>query len=313
MKKEKWFVWGMGMLALLFCLMNAMAARSTTDWKAEWNRMDGSTATIPLSEALMERLLSMEDGAAVGKVKHSTTPVAYVRLIDAALGNINIGQGPEVADLIFVTPPSEEELAYAISRDVELEVIPIAKDALVFLNNTRNPVEGMTAEQVKAIYQGKITRWSEVGGEEEGIVAYQRPGNSGSQTLFEQLLMQGEEPMEAPDGWSWSSMEDLLSEVAKYSNGESTLGYSVFYYVSNMYPDPSVRMVAINGIYPSKESIADDSYPYVSYYYAVFRSDLPKEDPLRQLVEFLLTDEGQRLVEAAGYVPLRPLGEEANR
>lgn len=297
----------LGVALSLVCALGGGLAEETAPFdESLWGRMDGSTATIPLSEKLMEHFLGLAPGQAMGRVTHSTTPVAYVRLIADAK---DLWEG-EQKDLIWVTQPSPEEMAYADTSGVELEVIPIAKDALVFLNNTTNPVDGLTQQQLLDIYQGKTNRWSELGGQDTGIVAYQREKNSGSQTLFEHLLMEGQPAMEPPEGWRVSTMGYLVDVVAGFENGPGALGYSVFYYVSNMYPNPALRMLAVDGVAPTKETIADGSYPFTTYYFAVLRTDLPQDDPLRELVAFLLTDEGQRLVEEAGYVPLAPLEKE---
>ena len=68
----------------------------------------------------------------------------------------------------------------AKEKGVELEIVPIVKDAFVFFVNTENPVESLTLEQIQGIYTGNIKNWKDVGGDNERIVAYQRPANSGS-------------------------------------------------------------------------------------------------------------------------------------
>lgn len=72
---------------------------------------------------------------------------------------------------------------------MELEFISVVHDALVFLNNVQNPVTGLTQKQLRDIYTGKISSWEKVGGEDGKIIPFQRQGGSGSQTLFDKLLM----------------------------------------------------------------------------------------------------------------------------
>ncbi|MCL1898119.1 MAG: substrate-binding domain-containing protein [Micrococcales bacterium] len=250
-------------------------------------RIDGSTATIPLMTAALEELRGNADG-----MEFNTTPYAYDNLIEGE------------KDVIFVTAPSEGELAAAEAAGVELEVIPIVKDALVFLDNTANPVTGLSQQQVKDIYTGAVTNWSQVGGVDQAITPYQRPVDSGSQTLFLQLAMGETIPLDAPAELRPGAMDELIEVVSAYNNSEKALGFSVFYYAQEMYAKDNVRLLAIDQVEPTHASIADESYPYLTYYYAVVRSDEPEDSTARQLIEWCLTDEGQQVFSAASFVPL---------
>ena len=139
-------------------------------------RIDGSTATIPMIRAALRLLRGTDD-----HMEFNTTPAAYDNLIDKS------------ANVIFVTAPSQEHLEAARKAGVQLEVIPIVKDALVFLVNKDNPVTGLTGQQVQDIYTGKVNNWTNLGGDDTPIIAYQRQTNSGSQTLFLQLAMKNSE------------------------------------------------------------------------------------------------------------------------
>ena len=253
------------------------------------SRIDGSTATIPLMTAALRLLRGTDDG-----MHFNTTPDAYDNLIAGS------------KDVIFVTAPSQEELAAAQEAGVELEVIPVVKDALVFLVNTANPVDGLTQQQVKDIYSGKITNWSQVGGADEAIIPYQRQINSGSQTLFLQLAMGDTVPMDAPEEIRPGGMDGLIDVISVYDNSDQALGYSVFYYTQQMYVKDNVKLLAIDGVAPTTETIADGTFPYLTYYYAVVRKDEPADSTARQLIDWCLSDEGQQTFAAASYVPLDP-------
>ncbi|MDR2771489.1 MAG: substrate-binding domain-containing protein, partial [Clostridiales Family XIII bacterium] len=138
----------------------------------EYPRVDGSTLTIAFSEAAASAVMKLPIEEARLYVLHNKTHPAYTNLIDGK------------ADLIFVTPPSEDEAAYAAENGVELELIPMLNDAFVFLVNEANPVDGLSRDALRDIYAGAITNWREVGGSDAAIVAYQRPENSGSQTAM---------------------------------------------------------------------------------------------------------------------------------
>ncbi len=258
-----------------------------------WDRIDGSTATIPLTEGILADRLGISPEEAASRAVHSKTDMAYRNLI--------YGQ----ADLIFVTAPSEEVLASAQEERVELEVIPVTKDALVFLVNAENPVDSLTQQQLVDIYTGQITNWEEAGGSDAAIKPFQRPLASGSQTLFLQLLMKDVEPTQATPDLEMASMGGLIDAVADYDNAASSLGYSVFYYATDMYLSNQVKLLEVDGVKPTKETIAAGEYPLGSYYYAVMRKDTAAGHPARRMVDWLLSSEGQAVAEKAGYVPLQ--------
>ncbi len=317
--RRKGFALGMVLFwALALGLADASAeeaafARFASLWDA--GKIDGSTATIPLSRAMLAHFRGVDpDGI---EYEHTTTPFAYDNLLYA--------DGDKGATLIFVTPPSAfdirefilyndlerdgESMEEAFSRILPevFDVIPVVKDALVFLVNVENPVTNLTRQQLVDIYAGKITNWKEVGGNDEPIVAFQRSDRSGSQTLFEALLMDGVKPMRPPIEWLQDTMGYLVDSVAGYDNGPVSIGYSVFYYVSDMYGSDRIRLLAVDGVAPSRETIASGAYPFCTNYFAVMKKDLPDDAPERALVDWLLTDEGQRVAARAGYVPMRPL------
>lgn len=120
--------------------------------KPDFPRIDGSTATYPLSMEIGKELLGLDDTSVKGFITHQTTHNAYVNLVNGS------------ADIIFVTQPSPDEYALAKQKGVELEVVPICKEGFVFLANKENTMTSLTVKQVQDIYQGKITNWKAVGG-----------------------------------------------------------------------------------------------------------------------------------------------------
>ena len=265
----------------------------TAELSALWKKIDGSTATIPLTAALHGHL-----GSGGSPPMHNTTSEAYNRLF------------AKTSDLIFVTYPSDNEFETAKQNGVELEIIPIVKDALVFLVNIENPVNGLALSQLRDIYTGKITNWISVGGTDRVIIPYQRSADSGSQTLLIKLVMDGQKPMDAPAEWLAAEMGWLVEAVSGYDNARDAVGYSMFYYVNNMYGNSRFKLLTVDGVKPNRDSIARGDYPLETFYYAVIRKESPADSPERKLINWLLTDEGQALAAGAGYIPLRPLEDE---
>ena len=269
----------------------------STDLKPEFTietypKVDGSTATIPLSEAIAQNLFSMTNQEATSFVKHNKTHSAYVNLVEGK------------ADIIFVTEPSADELQIAKDANVELEVVPVVREGFVFVVNASNPVDSLTVKQVQDIYQGKIKNWKEVGGNDIEIIPYQRNANSGSQTLMEQLVMRDLEMMDAPGYTIISGMDGLIDVVSNYDNSEGALGYSVYYYANIMYNNDSLKLLAIDGVIPNNSDISSLKYPFTSAYYAVIKKSDAKDAVSRQLLNWVLSEEGQKLAEQAGYVPV---------
>jgi len=251
------------------------------------DRLDGSTATIPLGQAALRALRGTDEGMAFNK-----TPAAYDNLIAGT------------KDLILVTYPSQEEFAAAAAAGIEMEVVPVVKDALVFLANTANPVTGLTRQQIQDIYTGKVTDWGQVGGSPGTIIPYQRPVGAGSQTLFLKLAMDTVTPMDAPTKLRPAEMFGLVDAIAAPENGPNALGYSVFYYATQMYLKDTAKLIAVDGVMPSAQTVSDGTYPYGTFYYAVFRKDTPADSPVRAFVDWLLGDDAQKLAARAAYVPM---------
>ena len=256
-------------------------------------RVDGSTATIPLSENLAAELLSMTSQEVKQFIKHNTTHNAYVNLIDGK------------ADIIFVTEPSPDELSLAKSKGVEFEVVPVVKEAFVFLVNVENPVDVITQNQIQEIYQGKVTNWKALGGPDKDIIAYQRPDNSGSQTLMQSLVMKDLQLAKAPMELKPEEMSGLIEVIASYDNSDRAIGYSVYYFANSMYSKDTIKFIKVDGVEPDPENISNGTYPYTSAYYAVLRKSEPQDTSARKLLAWLLSADGQKLAEDSGYVPLK--------
>ena len=256
----------------------------------EYPIVDGSTATIPLSEAFAASVMQMDVEEARQYVLHNTTHDAYINLIEGK------------ADIIFVTMPSDDELALAKEAGVELVVTPIVNEGFVFLTSTENPMTNLSYEQVQGIYRGEITNWNQVGGPDMEIIAYQRPVNSGSQTGMLEMVVPADEIMDAPTEMRMQGMGDLVEAVADYENSPGAIGYSYFYYVTDMWINEGVKLLSIDGEMPSVKSIEEETYPILTHYYAVTRGNMDEDSNTIKLLEWILSSEGQKIAEQAGYV-----------
>jgi phosphate transport system substrate-binding protein len=96
-------------------------------------------------------------------------------------------------------------------------------------------------------------------------------------------------------------MGRLVDAVAEYNNKAGAIGYTYYYYINNLYKNDNIKVLKVNGITPENENLISNKYPFSTNYYAVIRKNEPTDSPARILRGWLLTEEGQRLVEMAGY------------
>ena len=197
-------------------------------------------------------------------------------------------------DLFFTAYPSKEQLKYAEDQGVELEIIPVGMEAFVFFVNKDNPVDNLSIDQIRSIYRGKVSNWSEVGGPRRGINPLLRIKGSGSQTMMEKF-MEG----------------DMITTRSPFAIFGGSIGYSFRYYLSGMVANDNVKMLSVNGVYPNAENIMNGTYPISAKFYVVCRKD--NDNPnLPKVIEWLRSEEGQRLIEGCGYVRLPEDSDPAN-
>ena len=260
---------------------------------------DGSTACIPLIAQIMADTTGMDLETAQSCVNTNTTAWAWRNL---SLYGGNEGDATKLI-IAYEAPESvKEEMA---AEGGPLDQKAIGRDALVFIVNEENPVQSLSQQQIKDIYAGKITNWKDVGGADLPIVAFQRREDSGSQTLFQKLLIQGGELMDAPTELAPAEMGGLVDSIAEYNNTANAIGFSVYYYIDQMYSQPGLRLLAVDGVLPSNESIADQRYPLCNEFYAAVRQDSGADTPERKVYDWLSTDAGRACIEKSGYVAVQ--------
>lgn len=251
-------------------------------------KIDGSTATLPLAEAFKANFTKTDIKDV--NVTHSKTHNAYVNLINGD------------TDLILVTYPSENEQKLAQEKNVELEIVPIVKEAFVFFVNKSNTVNNLTLEQIQKIYTGQIKSWKDVGGDNQRIIPFQRPENSGSQSGMLALVMKGQKMMDPTTETLAYTMADIVDVISDYDNGKNAIGYSYYYYANTMYSKDNMKFLAVDGIEPTYDNIKNGLYGIQTAYYAVIRKDEAKDSDARKLLEAMKSERGQELAKEAGYV-----------
>ena len=263
-------------------------------------RLDGATALYPVYAAFAQAVFPESDDYVPfhSTVECNGTIDAYQRLINGEV------------DMIFAAAPSQAQLEAAEHAGMELHMTPIGSEAFVFFVNSKNPITGLTAEQGRGIYTGAITNWFQVGGRRQSIRPFQRAENSGSQSALQRLM--GDLPLIEPEEEDRiAGMGGIIREVASYRNYRNAIGFSFRYYATEMARNGDIRLLALDGVEPTKETIRDGTYPISSYFYAVTAAPIGKPAPeernetMAAFLNWILSPQGQTLVEETGYVGVR--------
>jgi phosphate transport system substrate-binding protein len=191
-------------------------------------------------------------------------------------------------------PTKPEEVAAAKAKGVNFKETIVAYDGIAVIVNAANPVKGLTKKQVEQIFTGDVTDWSAVGGSGGKISVYTRNTSSGTYSEFKELAMKKRDY--APDSQKMAGNEQIAQEVGKNPNG---VGYVGLAYIKAS----GIKVVAIDGVSPSKESVLGKAYPYArpTFYYT-------NGEPIglvKQFVDFTVSDAGQKIVEQVGFVPIK--------
>lgn len=252
--------------------------------------LDGAEAAFPVYSAFANAVYKNVREVSLEKevVSFTNTIYAYERLLSGD------------ADIYFGAEPSAEQRKMAEDAGKELVMTPIGKEAFVFFANPENSIKSLTVEQIKDIYSGKIKNWSEVGGSSGKIIAFQRPKNSGSQTLLEKIM--GDTPIieplkeEVPEG-----MGGIIEQVADYRNYDNSIGFSFRFFATGMNGSTDIRLLAIDGVDPSPENIASGTYPFTASLYAITLKSNPNKN-ISPFLEWMQGEQGQQIVEEIGYI-----------
>ena len=250
--------------------------------------IDGATAAFPVYSAFVHAVYPETTELYDGAFEYNNTVGGYKRL------------GKKETDIFIGAAPSKEQIAEAEENGTTFAYTQIGYEAFVFFVHKDNPIDSLTLEQIKGIYSGEITNWSQVGGVDEEIVPFQRNEGSGSQSMLIRLM--GDAPIIEPDTQEVIGfMGGIIEEVADYKNKSTSIGFSFRYYVEGIIKNPDIKLIAIDGIAPNVENIQNGSYPIIAPVYAVTYEG--NDNPhVQELIDWMLSEEGQYIIEKTGYV-----------
>lgn len=252
--------------------------------------IDGAAALFPVYSAFVHAVYPETTELYDGVFEYTNTAGGYGKL------------ARNKTDIFIGAAPSESQIAYAEICNTTFVYTQIGYEAFVFFVHKDNPIESLTVAQIQGIYSGKITNWSQVGGKNEEIVPFQRDEGSGSQSMLIRIM--GDTPLIAPNMQTQvGGMGGIIEEVADYKNKSTSIGFSFRYYVEGIIQNPDIKLIAIDGVAPTKENIRNGKYPFIAPVYAV-TCEGNENEHVQELVAWMLSEEGQYIIEQTGYVGL---------
>jgi phosphate transport system substrate-binding protein len=248
---------------------------------AQTVRIEGSTTVGPIADAFAEYFKSINPQLEITVNKNGSGNGATA-LIE--------GRCDIAAMSRFMSP---DEFTKAVANNVYPVAWPIAMDGVCVVVHPSNPVKALTSAQVRDIYTGQITNWSQVGGPNLAIVVISRDSSSGTYETFETLIMKKQ-----PMAQSVEYVNANPQAQARVKTTTGAIGYVGLGFLEG------VRPLQIDGVMPTKQTVANGTYP-LSRPLFLFTNGFPKlGSVVYKFVTFYLSEKGQELIETKDFVPL---------
>lgn len=189
-------------------------------------------------------------------------------------------------------PMQNYEIKEAIINGIDPKGVIIAMDAIAVIVNPSNPVSALTRQEIKDIYQGKISNWNKIGGEKDKIVVISQDSSSNIFDVFSELALNKEKIRE--DILLHSSNEAVVTTVAKMP---AAIGYIWLKYIND-----NVKVLSIDRIGLAKKTVLSAEYPLCRPLY-MYTDGSPK-GVVKNYIDFLFSKNGQNIIEKNGYISL---------
>jgi len=189
-----------------------------------------------------------------------------------------------------------EEVSQAKTAGVDPVVTEVARDGVVVVVNSANPVAGLTKEQLGKIYAGQVTNWKDVGGPDKPIVLLGRDSSSGTYAFMLEEVVQKlpSKPEYAKSMRNLQSTQAIVDEVSKNTDAIGYIGLG--------YENASIKPLPIDGTQSSVDTVLDGTYALsrgLNMY-----SDGAPQGIMKAYVDWILSPAGQSIVKEQGFVPL---------
>ncbi len=245
--------------------------------------MNGSTTVLPIAQAAAEKYMAANSGVKIS-VSGGGSGNGIKAIIDGTTDIANSSR--------FI---KTDEVKAAVEKGTYPVPFAVAMDALLPIVHPENPVSDLSIEQLRDIYAGKITNWKDVGGEDKGIAVVGRDTSSGTYETWQEIIMKKERVSQR--ALVVASSGAMLTTVAK---NKYAIGYDGIGYINN-----TVKPLMVGGKKGSSETALDGTYPIARFLY-MFTKGWPTGE-IMKFINFVLSDDGQKIVAETGFVPLRVL------
>jgi len=271
--------------ALILSLTILIASSSMTWAQPKILQIDGSTTVGPIGDAFAAEFMKMHPEVAI-TVKKTGSGDGAAALVD---GRCDIAMMSRFM--------KSEEFKKCVNKPGDTVVFPvahaIANDGVCVVVHPSNPVAKLTIAQVRDIYTGRITNWNQLGGPNRAIVVISRDTSSGTYETFDGLVM-NKEKMAANVEYVNANPQ----AQARVASTQGAIGYVGLAFLEG------VKALTIDGVAPTRQTIAKGTYP-ISRPLFLFTNGYPKLGSLvHEFCTFYLTERGQEIIEAKGFVPL---------
>ncbi len=261
-----------GLLWLIFGTNLAVAAQNVV--------IKGSTTVLPVAQAALEAYMKTHPGINIS-LSGGGSGDGIKALVDKSTDIANSSR--EIKD---------KEITLAKEKGVSPVAHTIAIDALTPIVHPKNKVNGLTIDQLSQIYQGKITNWKEVGGDNLQIIIVSRDSSSGTFESWGHLVLNNAKV--TPKAQLQASSGAVVQAVSKnrYAIGYVGIGYI----------DKAVKGLTVNGIPASAKTALSKEYPIARPLY-MYTNGQP-EGVVADFIKFVLSPAGQKLVVKEGFIPI---------
>jgi phosphate binding protein len=260
-----------------------------------------SVIGIGLQEGALAKDITIKGSTTVLPIAQSTAEVFMDRHPEVKISVQGGGSGIGVAGIIDGTcdigdasrPMKAKELSDAVSKGKDPKANVIAMDGIAVVVHPSNKISAISKEQIKDIYTGKISDWSAFGGGSQKIVVVSRDSASGTFECFNEKAL--ENAKVRPDALMQASNQAVASTVAKTPGA---IGYVGIGYLSSQ-----IKALTVDGVMPSKETVLNNKYKLARPLF-MYTNGSP-QGMVKEYLDFVKSEEGQKLVEEAGFVGLK--------
>jgi phosphate transport system substrate-binding protein len=246
----------------------------------------GSDTMVILGQRFAEEYMKQNPGVVI-QVNGGGSGTGIAALIN---GTVDLAQSSRP-----MKPGEKEDVE--TRRNTTLNETPVALDALAVFVHESNPVKALSLEQLAAIYTGKTTNWSQVGGPSAPIVLYGRENSSGTYEYFKEHVLQKADF--APRTQTLQGTAAVINAVARDRNG---IGYGGIAYAQGVRAIGVKKDANSPAVEPAEANVANGTYPVSRYLYFYWVANAGPE--LQKFVQWATSGDGQKLVENVGYFPL---------